>query len=481
MKKLEDYVSERNKILKEEADLFLGSSLILTQNEIKVDSHIINLKSDELQLSYKNSQNFLPKKHFFESKKEIDTSSKIFKILKKLPKGHSLHTHLLQAVSVDFIVTNITYREEAYGKHINGEFKIRFLKPDVAKKEDWVSLKEIRKNKTNFDDWLKQQMSLIVESPREAYPSLEIVWKKFRATFPLVYEILCYKPAFEVFYYQCLKELYEDNIMYGEFRAIPMPFYDLDGGNYESEDFFKTMLEVEEKFKKEHCDFIGARYIHSMYRSLSLDDLKKELNEIVILKEKFPKLIVGLDFVGLEGGESLLNFHKDLISISDKMEFFFHAGETNWFGHTDSNLVDAILMKTKRIGHGFALSKHPQLMNLVFDRNIAVELCPISNQVLLLVEDPRNHPIIPLLSKGFPVVVCSDNPASWGAIGLSYDWYVTFMAMTLKNCGLKVLKQFALNSIRFSALDDVDKNKAMDVWSKRWNSFVSEISAEILK
>ena len=47
----------------------------------------------------------------------------------------------------------------------------------------------------------------------------------------------------------------------------------------------------------------------------------------------------------------------------------------------DLNIVDAILLNTTRIGHGYALSKHPQLMKLVKDRNIAIEVCPISNQV----------------------------------------------------------------------------------------------------
>ncbi|XP_044750740.1 adenosine deaminase 2-like [Coccinella septempunctata] len=479
MSTTEDYVSERNNILKKEENLFLGSSLQLDERESKLDSHILDLKSNELKLSYQNSQDFLPKKNFFESKKDID-NSKIFKILKKLPKGHSLHSHLLASGSIDFIITNITYRENVYGKFINDQFKIKFLRKDEAKENGWVSLQEMRRNKTNFDDWLKQQLSLMVDCPRESYPSLESVWKKFKGTFSAVYDMFSYKPAFEDYYYQCLKELYEDNVMYVEFRATPMPFYDLKGGHYETEDFFKTMIEVEENFKKGHSDFIGARYIHSIYRGISLEDLRKELKDILEMKEKFPKLIVGLDFVGFEEeGHSLVDFHEDLMNVREKLDFFFHAGETNWFGHTDCNLVDAVLMKSKRIGHGFALSRHPQLMNLVFENNIAIEHCPISNQVLLLNDDPRNHPIIPLLSKGFPVVICNDDPAVWGATGLSYDWYVTFLAMTPKKCGLKVLKQFALNSIRFSALDDGEKKNAMDVWSRRWDNFLSEILKDI--
>ena len=49
----------------------------------------------------------------------------------------------------------------------------------------------------------------------------------------------------------------------------------------------------------------------------------------------------------------------------------------------DQNLFDAILLNTTRIGHGYALSKHPVLMKIVKERGIAVEVDPISNQVSL--------------------------------------------------------------------------------------------------
>lgn len=55
---------------------------------------------------------------------------------------------------------------------------------------------------------------------------------------------------------------------------------------------------------------------------------------------------------------------------------------TDWYGaSTDLNLLDAIMLNTARIGHGYALVKHPILWNAVKSRGIALEICPISNQV----------------------------------------------------------------------------------------------------
>lgn len=70
----------------------------------------------------------------------------------------------------------------------------------------------------------------------------------------------------------------------------------------------------------------------------------------------------GFDLVGNENTghpliyylEPLIRFRKRVDELGLDLPFIFHAGETLGDGtEADSNLYDAILLGTKRIGHGW--------------------------------------------------------------------------------------------------------------------------------
>lgn len=59
------------------------------------------------------------------------------------------------------------------------------------------------------------------------------------------------------------------------------------------------------------------------------------------------------------------------------MEYFYHAGES--LESTNTNLVDAVMLQTRRIGHGFDLFILPKLIPSIRKKDIAIECCPFSN------------------------------------------------------------------------------------------------------
>lgn len=197
-----------------------------------------------------------------------------------------------------------------------------------------------------------------------------------------------------------------------------------------------------------------------------------------ILQKEFPTFLTGFDLVGQEElGRPLIDFVEPLLKMPEDINFYFHCGETNWFGTSiDENLIDAILLGTKRIGHGYAIVKHPLAIEMVKKLDIAIEVCPVSNQVLQLGQDYRNHPAAMLIANDVPIVIASDDPSFWRATPLTHDFYFAFLGIAPFSADLKLLKHLAVSSIRYSGLTDKEKSTGMEKWQKQWNKWIENLT-----
>ena len=108
-------------------------------------------------------------------------------------------------------------------------------------------------------------------------------------------------------------------------------------------------------------EFVGAKIIYSTLRLCTADELVWYLEDCLALAQEFPHLIAGFDLVGHEDSlkpliyyyAPLMQFVKKQKELGIQVPFIFHAGETIGDGTAaDENLYDALLMGTKRIGHG---------------------------------------------------------------------------------------------------------------------------------
>lgn len=123
-----------------------------------------------------------------------------------------------------------------------------------------------------------------------------------------------------------------------------------------------------------------------------------------------PSIVVGLDLAGNEDAISPAEtgnlFRK--AKNDHGLKITIHAGET---GHPE-NITDAIVnFSADRIGHGTAAYKSKVVMDMLRDRDICVEVCPISNRLTGAVSMHESHPVSEFLKMGVPFVICSDNPA----------------------------------------------------------------------
>ncbi len=84
-----------------------------------------------------------------------------------------------------------------------------------------------------------------------------------------------------------------------------------------------------------------------------------------------------------------------------------HAGE---WGGVPSILQAIDDLGVSRIGHGVQAIEDPKLVDYLIEKNITLEICPISNIVLGVYPKMQDHPISRLKEAGVKVTVSTDDP-----------------------------------------------------------------------
>jgi adenosine deaminase CECR1 len=212
--------------------------------------------------------------------------------------------------------------------------------------------------------------------------------------------------------------------------------------------------------------------------------------------------------VGAEDRPNHIGFYKDeFVAFQNtckarglEIPFLFHAGETllDTGGSSDpqnSNLYDAVVLESKRIGHGFALMKHPHLVEkfkkTATSKGICIELCPISNELLHLCRNIKEHPFPELLAAGIPCTVNSDNPSLFRYVHTmsTFDSQLTIFSNSMSHEFYQIMvgaptmslyswKQLARWSIDYSCLSEDDKPRGHEILNRDWKEFCSEIVKE---
>uniref|UniRef100_T1P9Q7 Adenosine deaminase n=1 Tax=Musca domestica TaxID=7370 RepID=T1P9Q7_MUSDO len=478
----EAYNSLRDIFFRYEESKSFGADIELTQQELEANQIVMAVKTKEYEDGMIVPRLFTPSQHFFKVLDDI-RESPLFKIMSKMPKGGVLHAHDTALCSTDFLV-KLTYRDNLWVCSDSGAKTIvglRFAKvkperADMSVDCTWDLMSKLREvNGTDsVDQYLRDHLTMY---PIVKFQDNNEAWERFMSIFGLLDGLLFYAPVWADYYYNALEEFYADGVQYLEFRSTLPSLYDLDGNEYLEIYTVSVYKETLDKFMAANPNFIGSKLIYAPIRNINDAGMDHFIKTCIEIKEKYPDFVAGFDLVGQEEpGRPLKDFIPQLLNMPDDIDFFFHAGETNWYGSAvDENLIDAVLLGTKRIGHGFALVKHPLVLQMVKERNIAVEVNPISNQVLQLVSDFRNHPCAHLFADNYPVVISPDDPSFWKATPLSHDFYIAFLGIASAHSDLRLLKKLALNSINHSSLSPEQKTVALHKWQAQWDIFIDEV------
>ena len=140
------------------------------------------------------------------------------------------------------------------------------------------------------------------------------------------------------------------------------------------------------------------------------------------------------------GGDELSVPTEEFLGAYDRaaalgLHRLIHAGEV---GGPEKIREAVEILGVERIGHGIAAISDPALMDLLADRRIPLEICPVSNirtgalarqlcQTEARIED---HPLPALFRHGIPVVLSTDDPAMFHTtLGEEYE-HVHRLGMT---------------------------------------------------
>ena len=151
-----------------------------------------------------------------------------------------------------------------------------------------------------------------------------------------------------------------------------------------------------EQYMQQNPELIGHKRITYTVRVTEPEVVNISLQNALNLHRKYPDHLVGFDVVGEEDyGNSHLFHIQPILSLYEEstdqseMPLWMHTAETNWPDDlitsnndldpvsTLENAYDAILYGVKRIGHGLGFIKHPYLLNILRERQVAVEACPV--------------------------------------------------------------------------------------------------------
>lgn len=473
MPRIDGYMTAR-KELKEENSF--KNTLPLTADERKLDAI---MKRYARRFNNRRNIKNAHSSPFYEKKKEIEASD-LFRLIRAMPKGANLHLHANAALTAEDFFEFVRPFDNIYvlTAKTKNEGRLAHVYPGKKIPAGYEPLKEVLDSGRMTKEHLVALWSYGPEDTN-AYPDER--WSKFSGIFGKVFNGIVGSPQI---YKEYLKTVFrksvEDNVDHIEFRIKFPIFTRRQPGTVSGALAFRQAYT---EFKKENPSF-SAKAILSVRKQFErdIDEIVMEYKEMLYLKrrvkdksvpEKPVDLIVGFDLVGNEDDlRPLSDYVPYFRLISEKTEdlnLYLHAGES--LDANSNKLLDAYLLKSKRVGHGLNLYRFPALMEKFIKDDIPLEVSPISNQLLGYSPDLRGHPAVEYMKRGVPMVISSDDPLIFGNDGLSYDFFV---AVTEWGLGLGEVKWLCMNSIRYSAASPDEKKVMLENWNKKWDEFVKK-------
>lgn len=176
-----------------------------------------------------------------------------------------------------------------------------------------------------------------------------------------------------------------------------------------------------------------------------------------MMKECREFLGEGLCAIDLAGDEAGFpnGMFENLFMEAKKLDYPYtiHAGECG----SVQSVLDAVELGAKRIGHGIAMMKNPDVQKLLASKRIGVEMCPISNYQTKALVQTDVYPIREFAKMGVLATINTDNRT---VSGTSITREMEFLNERF-GISEEELYQYQMNAIDVAFCDDSMKH---EIW-----------------
>ncbi len=250
-----------------------------------------------------------------------------------------------------------------------------------------------------------------------------------------------------------------------------VPYYKLIGGTGKGS-IFKSI--------KGACDNINNTIIITFHAKLKLIQMLKKVNDNSRgFYERLSKRIIGYDIYGEEDmSNGTYKYEKLLVEIKNyankkniQWNYYLHSGENYSIYKTNKNLLTSFQTGAKRIGHGIRLGQNPYLIELIKNKDICIEVCPISNQLLEYIQNISFHPAKSYYNSDVPISISSDDRNLYGYDDITYDWTAFVYSL---NLSLYDVYHIAKNTILYSSFTDDEVATMLNIYNKKFFDWINK-------
>lgn len=198
--------------------------------------------------------------------------------------------------------------------------------------------------------------------------------------------------------YELVEDLARENYIYAEIRFAPH-LHTKQG--LSREEVVEAVIEgVEEA---EHKYDIEANLLLCIMRHFP----EENGHEVLELAKKFKgRKVVGIDLAGDEFNYSPLLFKKVFEKAKgSEIPFTIHAGEARGV----ESILEALVCGASRLGHGIRAFEDEKLLDILREKKVTLECCPISNHHTQAIEDFDKYPLKDYLEYGINASLNTDN------------------------------------------------------------------------